>query len=233
MVDHSLTYTDGRLRNWGHRARLAAILDAIDNLKLPPGCSYLDCGCSNGFLTERVAARVRAGAVVGLDHSAANLAQARRSYPSFQFAEADLNHPLPDVIVRADLVTCFETLEHVGRPDTAIASLIGRIAPGGHGLISVPIERGMIGLAKFAAKMALGYSGAEIALPLGAYARDLVLNRRIDGYRPAGRDGFGTHFGFDDRMIGEQLSLSGLPWTSWTAATTRLFLVQRPAERAA
>ena len=29
MVDHSLTYTDGRLRNWGHRARLAAILDAI------------------------------------------------------------------------------------------------------------------------------------------------------------------------------------------------------------
>lgn len=226
-MDHSLTYRDGRLRNWGHRRRLREIGRAVAGLGLGPAPRYFDIGCSNGYVTARVAALVGAGEATGFDHSAKLVRSAAKAHPTIRFATLDLNVAPSAGVEQADLVTCFETLEHVGNPDAAVANIVARLAPGGAGLISVPIETGPIGLVKYVAKRATGYRLEEIGASEVGYLSDLVLGRRLGRHRPAGRAGFGTHFGFDHRELAERLGRTGLELRAWTAGTTRFFLLRR------
>lgn len=232
-IDHSRIYTDGSLRNIGHRMRLNNIVSTVARLQLPVSPLYVDVGCSNGFITDRVAGSVGAARVIGLDHDAANLDVARRAYPRYAFEEVDLNCSagIPDV--RGDLVTCFETLEHVGNLSAAVEGVWSLVRPGGVLLVSVPIESTWIGLVKYLAKTKLfGYRLDELSSDAGvkkAYERALWTGGRLDRFRES-RPGWATHFGFEFRLVQELLRNRDPALKAWTVGTSR-FLLCRGAHR--
>ena len=74
-------YDDKHAFVWRHGASLVELLGP------QPGERILDLGCGTGHLTARIA---ESGAtVVGLDHSAEMLEQARAAYPRLQFVQGD------------------------------------------------------------------------------------------------------------------------------------------------
>jgi 2-polyprenyl-3-methyl-5-hydroxy-6-metoxy-1,4-benzoquinol methylase len=228
-VDHSATYRTFTFRNLPHLLRLRAIESELRRLPVPRSPTYADFGCSNGFLTERVASLVAASSGTGFDHQAENLDLARRRYPHLVFCSIDLNRPVSEA-PRFDLVTCFETLEHVGDMDAALGNVVAAIKPGGIGILTVPIEVGPKGLLKFLVKMLYGYSLKE--LPNGerlrmAYLKSLLVNERISRYRER-RAGWGTHFGFDYRDLDDRLRQLGVPFSAVTRGFARFYFV-RPA----
>jgi len=231
-IDHSRIYTDGSLKNAGHRARLRAIESTISKMGLPQTPTYFDVGCSNGYLTHRVAIAVRAGKVIGWDHSSENLANARGHYPQYEFREIDLNKPV-EPGVQADLVTCFETMEHVGDISTAVENTLVLCKTGGTLLFSVPIESGFLGLAKFIVKTKLfRYSLDELSKDKQfqkKYLRALLKGESISGFRD-NRDGWSTHFGFDYRDFEGLIKNQLADVSAWTNGTTRFIRIKKPAQ---
>lgn len=70
-------------------------------------------------------------------------------------------------------------------------------------VVSVPNETGLVGLLKLGARRLIRPSTDADALgegSIGRYLRALIMNRRIDGYRPQ-QTGYGSHLGFDYRAL--------------------------------
>jgi 2-polyprenyl-3-methyl-5-hydroxy-6-metoxy-1,4-benzoquinol methylase len=129
--DHAESYKGYGIRAFGHRNRLKTILKEIDQLKVSAGENFCDIGCSNGYITDQIRKRLHLHAL-GLDHNSEHLLIGRERYPEVHFEEVDLNKPNYDTRKFA-LVTCFETLEHVGNLETAVQNVLSRIALGGAG----------------------------------------------------------------------------------------------------
>jgi 2-polyprenyl-3-methyl-5-hydroxy-6-metoxy-1,4-benzoquinol methylase len=231
-VDHSATYRTFKFRNLPHLLRLRAIESELRRLAVPRSPTYADFGCSNGFLTQRVASLVAASSGTGFDHQPENLELARSRYPHLAFCSIDLNRPA-GAGTRFDLVTCFETLEHVGDMGAALDNVVAAIKPGGIGILTVPIEIGPKGLLKFLVKTLLyGYSLNE--LPNGkhlrlAYLKSLLANERISKYRER-RAGWGTHFGFDYRDVDDRLRQLGVPFSAVTRGFARFYFIRPGAQ---
>jgi SAM-dependent methyltransferase len=107
----------------------------VDRIK--PGERVLDVGCGYGAVANSIAARAQAR-VTGIDLSADNVAQARRSYqtPGLEFlqgeAPGDLKAEHFDVIVLSNV------LEHVKDRDAFLAALRDKTTPS-RLLIRVPM----------------------------------------------------------------------------------------------
>lgn len=227
-VDHSLTYRSG-LRNLPHRRRLRAIVAALTRGDSPVVESFADVGCSNGYVTAILRKHLAPARTVGFDHIEEHLARGRREHPEIEFHTIDLDRPLPGGHETFDLVTCFETLEHVGRLEQAIANLLALTRPGGTLLITTPIESGMRGLVKFLIKVGvLRYSLDELPPQPHRFSRylgALLTNRSIASFRDE-RDGWGTHFGFDWREVERILQTRSARFESWSDLTTRFVRVR-------
>jgi SAM-dependent methyltransferase len=230
LVDHSLTYRRG-LRNLPHRRRLRAIIAALTGGDAPAIHSYADVGCSNGYVTAIVSERLRPQRTVGFDHAEGHLERARREHPNLEFRLIDLNRPLPAGHETFDLVTCFETLEHVGALPQAVANLLELTRPGGILFLTVPIESGARGLVKFLIKVGLfRYSLKELPARRRlflSYLGALMTDRSLAVFRDQ-RHGWGTHFGFDWREVERLLKASGVSFESRSDLTTRLIRARRP-----
>ncbi len=102
--------------------------------------SILDIGCGEGVLTERWAARLGDGRVVGVDLPDPKLAAhwQRRRRANLQFRELDVTAGLPYADGEFGLVCATEVLEHVPEPGRVIAEM-ARVASR-HLLVSVPHE---------------------------------------------------------------------------------------------
>jgi len=102
------------------------------------GARVLDAACGNGYGTAMLRA---AGAVdvFGIDLSADAIAFAQGHYSAgnVRFLRADLEI-LPFRDGSFDLVTCFETIEHVRRPEDAVRELLRVLTPAGGLLVSSP-----------------------------------------------------------------------------------------------
>lgn len=229
-IDHSLTYREGGLRNLPHRRRLQTIVNLISRTGGSSPPSFADVGCSNGFITSMLRTRLTPVRTVGFDHVKEHLERGRREHPEIEFRHIDLNRPLPDDHETFDLVTCFETLEHVGNLSQAIADLLAMTRPGGRLLITVPIESGPRGLIKFLVKTAIfRYSLKELPPKrnlFGSYLFTLATNRSLARFRDE-RDGWGTHFGFDWREVERILDERGERFKAHTDFTTRFVVVQK------
>ena len=101
--------------------------------------SVLDLGCGEGVLTERWAARLDPGRVVGIDLPDTNLEAewARRSRPNLEFRTI-AGQQLPFEDGEFDLVAAIEALEHIPDPERTLAEM-ARVARR-HLLVSVPRE---------------------------------------------------------------------------------------------
>jgi SAM-dependent methyltransferase len=95
-----------------------AIDPLLDAVGVREGMRLLDMASGPGYVA---AAAVRRGAnVIGIDFSAAMVAEARRRYPAVEFMEGDAEEiPFPDRSF--DAVAMNFGLLHLGRPDKAIA----------------------------------------------------------------------------------------------------------------
>ena len=233
-VDHSLTYRQWRLKNVPHILRKRAIEREVRRLRLGAVDAYADVGCSNGYLTHAVAQIVRPRCTVGLDHQRDNLLSAEQTYGGhgYSFEWIDLNVPMQESR-SYDFVTCFETLEHVGNLTAALDSVLKMRRENGVALITVPIEVGRIGWLKAYLKLRVygKIYTKELEQLVPGITPDILLNRvakdhDVISMRPEGRDGFGTHFGFDYREVATLLDARGTSYNMFRRGTSAFFVVR-------
>lgn len=112
---------------------------------LAAGTHVLDAACGGGFGSAYLA--TIADSVVGLDLDDDLLALARATYAgdSIEFRRHDLNFPI-EGDRQFDLITSFETLEHVRDARTCLANMAAALAVDGTAVVSVP--NGMLELRK-------------------------------------------------------------------------------------
>ena len=113
---------------------------------LPPDARrILDDGAAFGFGTARVATAVRRRAaladgrplVVGLEYDAVYAARARRHYPDLAFLRGSADR-LPFADQTFDVVLLLDVLEHLPRPEPALAEAWRVLRPSGTLIVSVP-----------------------------------------------------------------------------------------------
>lgn len=102
--------------------------------------SILDIGCGEGVLTERWAAELVDGRVLGVDLKDPKLAGqwAARARTNLQFRALDVTKGLPFANGEFDLVSATEVLEHIPNPELVVSEM-ARVARS-HLLVSVPQE---------------------------------------------------------------------------------------------
>lgn len=129
------------------------------------GLTALDIGCGAGLMTE-VLARMGA-ATVGLDAASETVAVARAHAEAGGLAIDYRQGSVEELAaggLTADLVTCFEVVEHVGDRDSFFTALARLVRPGGLLVMSTPNRT--------PASWAVLIAGAEYlarAIPRGAH----------------------------------------------------------------
>lgn len=223
-IDHSKTYKEFKFKNIPHIVRLNKIKKFIRKYKNKDSLSYADVGCSNGYLTNEISKIIDVKNITGFDWSD-NIPVASKTYPDINFLDLNLNIPNKD-LNQFDLVTCFETLEHVGNIENAIDNIISMKSNNGLIIISVPIESGPIGLIKYLIKRLIyrydfPFNDSELR-----YFIDLLFNNDISKYRPK-QDSWGSHFGFDYREVNKIIRKNkDLYVKAHTIFTTKFFIVK-------
>ena len=231
-TDHSLLYTSWSPRTIPHRMRVRGLLRFVDSLELPERPADADLGCSNGGSTQRIADRTQAACADAYDAVPEQLEEGRERHPELNFQPVNLNQPTPQLSGRYDFVTCLETVEHVGVPEMAVKNTLDAVKPGGVALITVPIETGLIGVGKFLIKGCMGvvlrqksYFTTELDPDPKTWFRylgPLVAGRDISLYRGQ-RTSWGTHFGFDYRLVERVLDEIGVPYQRFKIGSTMFY----------
>ncbi|UCG52808.1 MAG: class I SAM-dependent methyltransferase [Candidatus Latescibacterota bacterium] len=189
-----------------HRRRLEKIRATFDEVIPPSASSWGDFGCSTGFIIDHLVSRCRLSfsKIVGYDVCDELLEDAsRRGIPNAEFRHFDLNE-LREPDGTFDVVSCFETLEHVADYRVALENLYRHQAPGGMLILTIPNETGLIGLGKFLGRFVATRS------PYGdfferqsrlKYISYLITHKTISGFREYRKTGYGPHLGFDYRDV--------------------------------
>lgn len=226
-VDHSLMYKAKGLKNIAHQLRLKAIIKEIKkNAGNRQIVSYADIGCSNGFVTNIIATMLEPNTIVGLDCKQKHLTKGKNDYPYIKFCNFNLN-VLGAANEEYDLVTCFETLEHVGKISNALANILKSCKRNGLIIITVPIEIGVVGYLKYIVKTRIyGYKLDELGIQdTKHYERDLLNNNDISKYRCEKKGSYGTHFGFDYRIIDQYLKSRHIEYKAKNKLFTRFYFI--------
>jgi len=229
--DHSDTYRSKTVRNSVHRIRLKQIFRILDGIAME-GKTYADFGCSSGYVTSLITERYNPRIACGFDSCAENIALAQTRYPRIFFEHRDLNE-IADTGQRFDIVSCFEVLEHLGSIPNGIHNLLNAITDDGILIISVPIESGPIGFLKFLLKT-LVYRDKLDELPgkrflYLRYLYALACSRDISRFRDP-REQWGTHFGFEYRLVDRFLDDEDLIYKASSKCTTRFYIVRACGE---
>ncbi|WP_409341792.1 class I SAM-dependent methyltransferase [Paenibacillus sp. MBLB4367] len=111
---------------------------------IPEGVSVLDVACGSGYGTSYVAHYSKCRAVIGIDRSDHALEWARTYYPHEKaaYVKGDLSEDFAEQlpIRKFEIITCFETVEHMQDDKAFVAKLYDLLVPGGALLISAPNE---------------------------------------------------------------------------------------------
>lgn len=157
--------------------------------------STLDLGSSDALLTAIVKERFP-----HLNSYASDV----KLYPNIHVDELD--YKIIDLNSKCSghekygLVTCFETLEHVGNIDNAVSAITSLMMPNSFFYITVPIETGLWGVIKFILKAPLkNYGFKELNCTKLHYFLSLLLGTSSSKRRKLPH--YGYHFGFDHRDL--------------------------------
>jgi SAM-dependent methyltransferase len=120
----------GRLLEAEHLARYRWAATLVE------GKRVLDAGCGTGYGAELLA-REGAAAVVGVDIDEQAFDRTQAVAGAVTFRKADLRE-LPADLGDFDVVVCFEVLEHIDDPTTALDRLAGVLRPDGVLVVSSP-----------------------------------------------------------------------------------------------
>jgi trans-aconitate 2-methyltransferase len=118
--------------------RRAPFHDLIGMVEPPaPGARLADLGCGTGELTATLVGRWAPGEVVGVDSSAAMLAEAAaRAGGPLRFEHGDLARP--PLEGRFDVIVANASLQWVPDHEAVLARWAARLAPGGQLAVQVP-----------------------------------------------------------------------------------------------
>ncbi len=142
-----------RNRSERHDATLPMLLPSRTELhlrryefasKYTSGKRVADIACGLGYGTRIVMSDGQAAGVVGIDLSDEAVAYARRRFarPGVTFQTADASRTgLADA--SADVITSFETIEHVPDPARLLREFVRVLAPGGTLVLSTPNDWGL------------------------------------------------------------------------------------------
>lgn len=222
-IDHSKTYKERKIRNIPHILRKRELIKVVESA--PKNIqAYADFGCSNGFLTNIFAKILGAKNSFGFDKSK-NVEIAKNNYPHISFSHLNLNktNKFDD---KMDVITCFETLEHVGNTLSAIKTLREASSERCIIFISVPIEIGLIGLIKYIIKRFLYRYPLSLNCSDLEYVSAILFKKDIGIFRNKSK-GFGTHFGFNYKNVENQLDevFVGFKIKKWSNVTTRFYKI--------
>ncbi len=131
-----------------------------------------------------------------------------KNIPCAEFINLDLNKKNAPQL-NFDLVTCFETLEHVGNIENALSNLFNHLKKGGTLIIAIPNETGLVGLAKFIGRLLVRknpYGDFFLNQSKFKYIMHLLRNDYIDIFRAPDKLGYGPHLGFDYRKIEQYIN---------------------------
>jgi ubiquinone/menaquinone biosynthesis C-methylase UbiE len=118
------------------------VLDQIRDKLAVNGCSYLDMGCSSGYMLEDVLENYPNADVTGADYISAGLMQCHGRLPDIPLFQVDLtNCQFNDDLF--DAVTCLNVLEHIKDDVAAMKQLFRIIKPDGKCVITVPMDPGL------------------------------------------------------------------------------------------
>jgi len=139
---------------WQHGASLVELLGP------KPGERILDLGCGTGHLTARLAAS--GATVVGLDHSAEMLQQARTAYPQLDFMPGDAR----DFVFGEpyDAIFSNATLHWVRPPEAVVRRVRDALKPGGR-FVAEFGGKGNVA----AVIAALGVAARQLGLPFAGH----------------------------------------------------------------
>jgi SAM-dependent methyltransferase len=210
-----------------HRMRVQQILSELR--EVPWGMSYADVGCGSGFITQRIIQQIQPRQAVGYDGNPQLTRSGQSHFSGISFAVWDFarESPPPE---KYDLVTCFETLEHVTDLARVLTNLLGITR--NLLVVTVPIELGMLGASKFVGKLLLGrqaltpeHSGSALA-----YLSDLVRGGDITRYRtnPTATEWgqeWSSHTGFDYRKVDEYLQQMKLRYVARNRGWNRFYRI--------
>ena len=152
----------------------------------------LDVGCGSGYLAKLLKARVPGLVIHGVDISQVALERARHHLDQVWHVDIDKTE-LPVPSTHYDTVTCVEVLEHLYDPDHALREMARVLAPSGHTVITVPN---------------LAYWRYRLELLWGRVPQPAVDPRHLHQ--------------FDQRLLAEVLTRSGLQLTGMTGHGVRL-----------
>ena len=224
-IDHSLTYKSITVKNLTHILRLRTIKNLVQKKINWSVEKYADVGCSNGYITDILARQVSAKKTVGFDYSE-SIEIASRKFPNYEFEYLDITQS-QSLQADFDLVTCFETLEHVGNTYQALLNIKKLMGKKSVAIISIPIEIGAIGLLKYLIKRFL----YRYELPLNCgdfeYFKALISGKDISQYRRI-EDTYGSHFGFDYRSVDAEISklYESMSIQCFNKMTTRFYIIE-------
>jgi 2-polyprenyl-3-methyl-5-hydroxy-6-metoxy-1,4-benzoquinol methylase len=204
--DHEATYRRANIAGIIHRNRLRAIIQLFRRHISPDTASWADFGCSNGFVIQQIVnlQTYSFARIVGFDAVPELVENARaKRIPNAEFRVLNLNAVQP-ATGKFALVTCMETLEHVGNMEGALANLVAHVETGGLLMITAPNEIGAPGLFKFFGRLALrrnAYGDFFASHSRADYVKRLFTGAPIRHFREPARHGWGPHLGFDYRVL--------------------------------
>jgi 2-polyprenyl-3-methyl-5-hydroxy-6-metoxy-1,4-benzoquinol methylase len=113
--------------------------DAVVAL-IPDGSEVLDVGCGSGVLCRKIKERLPGTSVMGVDFSAYTIERNREAdrEVGIEYACLDVQTGLPAIGRRFDAVTMCEVLEHLDRPEQAIADAMALLRVGGRFILTCP-----------------------------------------------------------------------------------------------
>jgi 2-polyprenyl-3-methyl-5-hydroxy-6-metoxy-1,4-benzoquinol methylase len=206
QIAHEDSYKKINVASLIHKNRLQHIRRVFRKYIRSSEITWADFGCSNGFIPEEIVRtkEFRFARIVGFDNVERLLDLARaKKIPQTEFKYLDMNAE-NNAEERFDVVTCFETLEHVGNLHVAFINLFNYLGKNGIMIITVPNETGFIGLIKFLGRLAVRrnpYRDFFAHLSYFEYLKYLLRNDFIDGFRKPEQIGYGPHLGFDYRKL--------------------------------
>jgi 2-polyprenyl-3-methyl-5-hydroxy-6-metoxy-1,4-benzoquinol methylase len=223
MLDHSAIYQSGKILHWHHRARLRRVIREVS--RFSEASSVADIGCSNGYVTNLLS-QLCDGDIYGFDYLPELVDRASSAYPHINFQRADLVYKQIRWGRAFELVCCLETLEHVGDLRLALENVLGAVQDGGTLIVTVPVETGVWGLAKYCVKTLAGYPIDELDAGRGEYFRALLTGKDISRFRGESYT-WGTHYGFDWRILEERISAVMHIERAYTKYATRIIVAQK------
>jgi ubiquinone/menaquinone biosynthesis C-methylase UbiE len=112
------------------------IKNALKMVSFKKDAKYLDIGCSNGKVATWIAKKIKTSDIHGID--IANIEDARKNKIKAVFLDLNEDKKFPYKDNYFDIITCFDTLEHIYNTDHCIREIKRVLKNDGYAIIIVP-----------------------------------------------------------------------------------------------